>query len=649
MKLQPIKILVFVLLLVFYGSLLAHTIELPAAKDLPRQIKIGESVLQGTFGVLYKNTFSYSEPEQKFYNHHWLSGVVFYLVDSATGWSGLTILKIIILLLTFSLLFKIVLKKADFWLVALLSLPTIIILNTRTDPRPEIFSYLLIAIYLYFLIDLEERPERNRIFWLIPLQLLWVNLHVFFSIGIMLVAGFLIEKIILNYKNLKDNPLIKKLVILLFALILVSFINPRGAEGVFYSYPGQDFPIPIDEFQPLLGFLKGVAISDYGSYVFFFPTAILLGLSFITGFRRKPFGSVQGKPIFYFLASVATTALALVIIRGISFFGIIFLLAASANFQDEFLRLKDWLYPFRKVLVVGFTGLIFLLIFPGWGALTKYKEFGIGLAPYEDRSAAFFKEQGLTGPIFNNADIGSYLIYYFYPQERVFFDNRFADAYSASFGKAYLSMLVDRDKWQEALAKYDFNVIYTYHYDGSSSHRSFLWERMKDPAWALVYADPFAVILVRSTFENQEVIKKFQITRENIGERLEYLVNSLDRKDQIAAADLFNLMGRDDLAGNQFLKVVDKWPHQGKVWMILGQMALSYKTEKSNRFAVEFLERAMAEGYKTAEAYSLLGEAYGRINELEKAKDALQKSLGINPDRQDARELLEKLNVENIK
>ena len=144
---------------------------------------------------------------------------------------------------------------------------------------------------------------------------------------------------------------------------------------------------------------------------------------------------------------------------------------------------------------------------------------------------------------------------------------------------------------------------------------------MKDPAWAFIYADPFAVILVRNTSENQEVIEKFQITKDNIGKRLEYLVKSPLMNDQIAAADLFNLIGRDDLAGNQFLKVVKQWPNQGKVWMIMGQMALSYKMEKSDRSAKGFLERAIAEGYKTAEAYNLLGEAYSRISELDKNRD----------------------------
>ena len=39
---------VFVLILAFYGSLLLHKIDLPAADDLPRHIQNGATLLQGT-------------------------------------------------------------------------------------------------------------------------------------------------------------------------------------------------------------------------------------------------------------------------------------------------------------------------------------------------------------------------------------------------------------------------------------------------------------------------------------------------------------------------------------------------------------------------------------------------------------------------
>src|SRR3989338_11714112 len=98
--------------------------------------------------LLTKNVYPYPEPAQPFANHHWLSGVVCYLLDQAVGFSGLIIFKVIVLLAAFALLFFAATKKADFWLVALFSIPTILILRERTYVRPEIFSYFFIALYL---------------------------------------------------------------------------------------------------------------------------------------------------------------------------------------------------------------------------------------------------------------------------------------------------------------------------------------------------------------------------------------------------------------------------------------------------------------------------------------------------------------------
>src|SRR5262249_730146 len=158
---------------------------------LPRHIQNGAMLLHGNTEVLYKNLYAYTEGNYPFTNHHWLSGVIFYAVQQLIGFDGLVLFKVFLLLGAFCLLFAVALKKADFWLVAAVAIPSILVLRERTALGPEIFSYFFIAVFVYLLFDLEEHPQRKRIFWLVPLQLLWVNLHIFSSIGIALVAGFL--------------------------------------------------------------------------------------------------------------------------------------------------------------------------------------------------------------------------------------------------------------------------------------------------------------------------------------------------------------------------------------------------------------------------------------------------------------------------
>lgn len=671
-KEKLLKILVFVLILILYGSFLVYKIKIPAADDLPRQITIGKEILEGNWNILYENTFSYVEPSFTFFNHHWLSGVFFYILYNIIGWSGLVIFKVLIFFLTFAILFKISLKKADFWLVALISIPVIFILRERTGLRPEVFSYLFIAIFTYLLLDFEKNSDSKRIFWLIPLQLLWVNMHVFFSIGIMLVAGFLFEKIILNWKDIKNNKLIKKLFIVFIAIIIVSFINPRGISGVFYHYP--KVSIEISENQSISSFLSYSPLKQDISVYVFRPLVLVMILSFfvfiIYYIKQKrsllldKSGLVKSDniPIFYILAGIATATLSFFVLRGLYFFGVIFLLTVPAYLNGNYLKIKEYLlskYPFIMSTFSKFLigclmlSLIYFIYDANKGIFSNYAEKGLGIASMSEGGVSFFKNNNLKGPIFNDADIGSYLIHYLYPKEKVFADNRFGDAYSASFwDDVYLPVLANEKEWQIALKRYNFNVIFLYQYDNGPDFRGFMYRRIHDPEWAFVYGDAFSIILVKNTLENQDLINKFHITPENAQERLIYLSKSKIEDDIIAQADILNLLDRVDLSRPLFLDVVTKNPNNGKIWMIMGEWELSIDKPENSLLAMMYLDKAIENGQKTAEAYSFLGLAYFRLGQLEKSKDSLEKALELNSKRSDATNLLldvnRRLELENI-
>ncbi len=649
-----IKILVFILILVLYSSFLFYKIDFLtlSVNDLGRHITNGEIVFQ-TRDVLTTNFYSYTEPNFPFINHHWLSGVIFYFLYKIFGFGGLAIFKMVVLLSAFALIFFTAIKKADFWLVALFSLPAILILKERTELRPEIFSFLFIAVFLYFLIDLEKHPERKRVFWLVPLQLLWVNLHSFFFIGVLMTAGFLFEKIIYNVKNLKDSPLVKKLVLLLAILMAVCLINPNGVQGALYPLNVlQNYGFKVAENQPLLSVQE-----DYWwdiSIKIFTPMVLLLAASFLFSFKKKPFGPARGKPIFYFLASCGSAASAFLIVRVLPFFSLFFLPAVSSNFNGIFLKIKGFLgdnWP-KATTILG-RSLIFVVfgIFV-YAIFISYKpavstgsigERGIGLVRNTSAAAVFFKEQNLKGPIFNNYDIGSYLIYYLFPQEKVFVDNR-PEAYPDSFFRdVYYPMIRQEEKWQEVQKEYNFNIIFLSQQTQSDEERTFLMRRLGDPLWSWIYADAYAVILLENTPENEEVIKKFQITQENIGEKINYLQESDRLEERVAAANFFLLGGREDLVMPVLQKITDKWPEYSEGWLVMGKMASMNNDLPSLTSAVGFIEKAISSGGKTSEAYTFLGLTCFRAGQFEKAEQAFKTALRINPDRQDAKDYLKQL------
>jgi tetratricopeptide (TPR) repeat protein len=633
---------VFVLILAFYASLLLHKIDLPAADDLPRHLQNGAMLLQGNTDILYKNVYAYTEGDSAVINHHWLSGVVFYILQQLIGFNGLVLFKVAFLLAAFCLLFAVALKKADFWLVAALAIPSILVLRERTELRPEIFSYFFIAVFVYLLTDLEEHPDQKKVFWLVPLQVLWVNLHIFSSIGIALVAGFLLDKI-------RDAVLVRKLGLLLLGVVVATLINPYGPR-IFYVFywsinAYKNFVVTTSEEYSVSDFLRFSSSVEDVSVAILRPMVLLMFLSFIPAFKKKR--------IFYLLAGVSTSLIALSRIRGFAFFGMMALPIISANLNGSYVWLKErilanWSRAGRAVgafLRVAFvTGLAYLLVIGVQGRISKYKEFGSGLTSFSTTSSAFLKDNNIHGPIFNNPDIGSYLIGSIYPQEKVFVDNRFADAYSASFfNEIYLPALSADSKWEEALRRYGFNAIVVYQYDQTYNFRDFIRRRIYDRAWSFVYLDPYVLILLRNTEENRDTIQKFAITPGNIREKMQHLIRSDNPREQIAAADIFNVVGLPDEALPILSRVLERWPERKNLWVVLGQTELSKRESPNPAQALAYLERAIDSGYTTAQAYTLLGLAYSQLGDRQSAIKNVERALELDPQRQDAKDLLDRL------
>jgi predicted Zn-dependent protease len=257
------------------------------------------------------------------------------------------------------------------------------------------------------------------------------------------------------------------------------------------------------------------------------------------------------------------------------------------------------------------------------------------------------KENNIRGPIFNDADMGSYLIGALYPQEKVFVDNRFADAYPASFfTDIYLPLLSDEAKWQEALNRYDFNAIVVYQYDAAENFRAFIRRRIYDRGWSFVYLDPYVLILLRNTDTNRGTIDKFAITPANVRQKMEKLIHSENPREQIAAADIFNVVGMPGEALPILSNVIQRWPERNNLWIVMGQTELSKPQSPNPAQAVSYLKNGIDSGYQTAQAYALLGLAYSQVGERTNAVKSLEQALEIDPTRNDAKELLDRIKRE---
>jgi hypothetical protein len=501
------SLLAFVLLLTGYY----HPIT-AMQQDLGRHFLLGKMILES--GSIPKtNLFSYTYPDFPFINTHWLSEVIFYLIFQGSGYFGLFLLFLTCILLAFGIVYVYTLRRSHLLAISFVSLFALRILFERTDLRPEMFSFVLCSIFVTMLYRYREKASK-LIFFLIPLQLLWVNLHIYFVIGILLVFLFLIDEVIRKRTHLYNKQ--TKLLFLIFLLVCgVSLINPNGINGA--SYPLrvlENYGYTIEENQSIfllqsLGFNKP-------ALPYFQLTIFLMGATLLLSFRKT-------KPIDWLLFFVFSY-LGITQVRNLSLFALVMIVPFATNLTFVMQKIKalatDLTTKQSRLLTTSLILGLFVMYL--WQIPTVAAVRGIGYSVDESAKKAvdFIEQNKIKGPIFNNFDIGSYLIYRLYPEEKVFIDGR-PEAYPATFiQQLYIPMQQDPSSFKAVDARYTFNMIFFSHTDQTPWATQFLTTIIRDPAWQIVYFDEFAIILLKDTPENKGIITQHKKTLEDLAQPL---------------------------------------------------------------------------------------------------------------------------------
>ncbi len=126
--------------------------------------------------------------------------------------------------------------------------------------------------------------------------------------------------------------------------------------------------------------------------------------------------------------------------------------------------------------------------------------FGLAVPASAEGGVNFVQKNNIQGPVFNNFDVGSYLIWKLYPNQKVFVDGR-PEAYSVDFfQKIYIPMQEDPAIWKHyADDIYKINYVFFDYRDITPWAQTFLSFISQDKNWPLVYQDNSVVIFVRRT------------------------------------------------------------------------------------------------------------------------------------------------------
>ena len=468
-------IFVFVFFLLFLGYF--HPIS-AITQDLGRHLLTGEIIVK-TGDVPKTNLFSYTYPNFPFINHHWLSEVVYFTLFQKIGFNGLLVLNTIIAILSFGLVFSKVFKRVGRIPLLFCSLLYIPILFERTDLRPEFFSFLFLSLFILILYKLREKF--TPLIFLLPfIELLWVNTHIYFQIGIIITIFLFLDYLLLRKLKINKQTLILGSVLILTTL--VTLMNPNGLKGALYPFSVfQNYGYSIEENQNIF-FLWSLIHKQ--SILFFFITIPILFVSLISNFKRVL--------LIDWCISIFFTVLAVLSIRNFP----LFVFATFIPFTKALSNIKFSLPKHVKTIFLIF--LLGLAVFEAQQIYTR-RGFGFGIEKGAKDAADFFVKENLKGPIFNNFDIGSYLDYRLYPKEKVFVDGR-PEAYPSSFFQNdYIPMQMDENKFELEDKKYKFNTIFFSHTDQTPWAEKFLKQITQNKKWNTVYIDDYVVILTKNT------------------------------------------------------------------------------------------------------------------------------------------------------
>ena len=328
-------------------------------------------------------------------------------------------------------------------------------LMNHCHARPHIFTYFFFTILLekLFFYD-QDRINSNSLFLFIPVMIPWSNLHGGFAVGLA-VSGLAFIVTLCRFLYLRDPGDLKKTktyFLFGFGLTLASMVNIHGWNlhiGIlkFFSlefvHTFQEFASPNFNYGGV-----GVKIFEFALLIFIFRLAqkknkiSLLELVFVLFFIYQSLHAMRHMFLFFILITPILAREFTNMINTDSWLSRRAEMVAAE--QSQIKSDKVWV----PCICAAFISLSLLV--PN---LFKGDLYGINLTS----GAGIFVKDNIDKfqRPFNTDNIGGALIYHFWPDVKVFFDDRL-DLYGDDFFEnEYTEVLHVKPDWEKVLDKYE--------------------------------------------------------------------------------------------------------------------------------------------------------------------------------------------------
>ncbi len=186
--------------------------------------------------IVDRDPFLLPQNAVTFVNANWCSQIIIAIAHRAAGPSGLIALRTALTLITFAAI-ALVLRHSTrslLWLAATWLLAGVAGYE-RFSLRPELFSYAIMLSMLALLAH--PAHTRRRAVAIVALQLLWVNLHSYFLVGLFITGAFVAADLITSFtgpRNAEKTTTLRMRLWTFAAQLIACLVNPWGWRGAIF-------------------------------------------------------------------------------------------------------------------------------------------------------------------------------------------------------------------------------------------------------------------------------------------------------------------------------------------------------------------------------------------------------------------------------
>ncbi|MBL0170960.1 MAG: hypothetical protein IPP90_09545 [Gemmatimonadaceae bacterium] len=440
--------------------------------DLAYHLRAGAMMLD-TGRLLRTDPFTFTAVGVPWIDQQWLSQVVLAQVFHTGGWLALALTRSALSAIVLASVFATCRAQgAAVRRAAWLTLGSAMLLLPALQLRPQLFGLTCFSLVLWLVADRRAHP--GRLWWLVPLVLVWANLHGTFFLAVGLIGLAWLDD---RHQQQATAP---RLVMVGLAVIAASLVNPFGTRVWRYVWELSSNPSVrgmVTEWQP-------TSIDSFSGAAFLISVPIVaLLLARDVAPLRWPLVLSLGS---FFLIGVMS-------VRGVSWWAMVAptVLAGTRVGRESTARID----PVNRgnAAIIGTLGVVLLLLFGRWvpyrtpapvpRALLTEAPWGI------TRALATTLSPGAR--VFNAQAWGSWFEYAL-PDHPVAVDSRI-EVIPAEVWKRYADVSNGREGWQRILDDWQVRVVALY----PVQQAELLTRISSDAGWQLTYRDDDGAVFIR--------------------------------------------------------------------------------------------------------------------------------------------------------